>query len=129
MLLTQFIRDRSDVELVRLVNSPKWARLASYREYGVSYEDAPGCLLCNTFDTRADRISDSLWDSSGYKKAHGEFEPVESFYMLLALRRGNAPTGAMIRRLAQRELGRRGMKGFKPIEVGTFIHSRMEQHA
>lgn len=132
MLLTQFIRDRSDVELVRQVNSPRWNSQRAYRLERETLANSPGCLLCNTFDLRRnnERLSSKNgWDPcQEYTRMHSKFCDVEGFYMRLVEDHGDQETGAMIRRLAMRELGRRGLAGFKPVEVGTFIHERMEQH-
>ena len=101
MLITQFVRDRSDVELERLAREGTWwDGREERRDYGESYSSAPGCLLCNTLDLR--RCVD-------YLAAHERFRYVEGWYMRFADRNGEALTGAMIARLARRELGRRAI--------------------
>ena len=101
MLITQFIRDRSDVELERLSREGTlWHSDEPYRRPGDGCDERPGCLLCNAFDLRS---------GSGYDDAHFKFWGVENFYMDLAVRNGETKTGAMIARLARRELGHRAL--------------------
>lgn len=111
MKLTQFIRDRSDVELERLAREDtRWSWLDAHRDPDESYHDTPGCLLCNTFDLRS---------HGAYLETHDRFTRVEQSYIDLARRNGDDATGAMIARLARRELGRRAIEAIgelSPVE-------------
>lgn len=105
MLITQFIRDRSDVELERLTRE---GTLWDYREGSRSdpnnYTGQPGCLLCNTFRLR----TGEYWRLF-HRPDFSALKTVESYYINLAARHGDARVGALIARLARRELGRRAL--------------------
>jgi hypothetical protein len=102
MHLTSFVRNRTDVELERLTREgTRWYRLWAWREAGETYERTAACLLCNTFDLRA---------SHSYHEAREEYRLAEEFYIRLAENHGDGPTGALIARLARRELGRRAIE-------------------
>lgn len=117
MKLTQFIRDRTDVELERLAREGVgWDSYKAWRRPDDSYEDIPGCLLCNAFDLRS---------CEEYESVCREFLRVEKFYMRLARHHGDAPIGRMIARLALRELGRRAIEaipdGLEPRSQSTVV--------
>lgn len=101
MHLTSFIRGRADVELERLTREgTKWHDMAARRQPGRDYDQQAGCLLCNAFDVRS---------PEAYTRAREAHHEAEFAYMTLAARNGQHRTGAMIARLARRELGRRAI--------------------
>ena len=100
--LTRFIRERSDVELERLTRTgTRWHSMASSRPRDAAYSEAHGCLLCNAFDAR--------YDNDRYIEACHRHWYAEGAYMDLAHTHGQEAAGALIARLARRELGRRAI--------------------
>jgi hypothetical protein len=116
MHLTQFVRDRTDVELERLTREgTRWHHMKACRFGDVTYQRSPGCLLCNAFDLRG---HDQYW------RAQSQHLLAESKYMGLAMRHGDAETGALIARLARRELGRRAIEAAYAVLASERTESR-----
>ena len=112
MKLTAFVRDRSDVELTRLVDvdAGRWNSTVPYFVGG-----GCGCLIAHAFAcARQGEFIEARRSLGGDLFT---LAPVEDFYMDLARRNGEAETGALISRLARRELGRRAMAAIGELAV------------